>query len=373
MQRGNISLRGKCWLLQYREPVLVDGKVMMRSASKKLATYCQQYRTAESVQSLADLILAPINAKTAQPESDQTLAAFMEHVYLPHCVEELKPSTSHSYAITFKLLQPHLNGLKLRDARTSHVEDILRAVAAKQLAQTTLANARNFLSGGFRYAIRTDRFTRGNPVREVKTPKGARPQNTHAYTLDEVTAMLRVLPEPARTAILVAALTGLRSCEIRALSWTDFSGPQLNVSRSAWRTHVGETKTAGSAAPVPVVPVLRNALLAHKKRTTNRQYIFAGETGKPLVLANVTRRVILPALRKAEIPWHGWHAFRRGVGSVLHELGVPDKDIQEILRHANVATTQRHYIKVTSSASTAAMKKLEAAFRKASRRKVTIN
>ncbi len=51
-------------------------------------------------------------------------------------------------------------------------------------------------------------------------------------------------------------------------------------------------------------------------------------------------------------------------GSVLHELGVPDKDIQAILRHANVATTQRFYIQVASTASKAAMKKLETALRK---------
>src|SRR5207244_11470330 len=120
----------------------------------------------------------------------------------------------------------------------------------------------------------------------------------------------------------------------------------------------------GSAAPVPVVPFLRDALIAHRKCTPGNGFIFAGETGKPLVLANLSRRVIAPALKKAAIPWHGWHAFRRGVGSVLHELGVPDKDIQAILRHANVATTQRFYIQVPSTASKAAMKKLETAFRK---------
>jgi hypothetical protein len=74
------------------------------------------------------------------------------------------------------------------------------------------------------------------------------------------------------------------------------------------------------------------------------------------VLANLVRRSIAPALKKAGIPWHGWHAFRRRVGSVLYELGVPDKVIQEVLRHANVATTQKFYIKVASKSPTAAMK-----------------
>ncbi len=41
--------------------------------------------------------------------------------------------------------------------------------------------------------------------------------------------------------------------------------------------------------------------------------------------------------RDARYPeWHGWHAARRGLGSNLYRLGVPDMVIQRILRHANV-------------------------------------
>jgi integrase len=47
-------------------------------------------------------------------------------------------------------------------------------------------------------------------------------------------------------------------------------------------------------------------------------------------------------------------AFRSGLGSNLYELGTPDKVIQKILRHANVATTRTHYIVVDSRKSKAA-------------------
>jgi integrase len=43
--------------------------------------------------------------------------------------------------------------------------------------------------------------------------------------------------------------------------------------------------------------------------------------------------------------WHGWHAARRGLGSNLYRLGVPEKVIQAILRHANVNITMGYYIK----------------------------
>jgi hypothetical protein len=44
--------------------------------------------------------------------------------------------------------------------------------------------------------------------------------------------------------------------------------------------------------------------------------------------------VIRPALEAEKIPWYGWHAFRRGLATNLHRLGVSDKVIQQILRHA---------------------------------------
>ncbi|HYK35471.1 tyrosine-type recombinase/integrase, partial [Alloacidobacterium sp.] len=78
---------------------------------------------------------------------------------------------------------------------------------------------------------------------------------------------------------------------------------------------------------------------------------------------NVLGRVIKPALQKAGIEslWHGWHAARRGLGSNLYALGVPDKTIQVILRHANVSTTTTYYIKTAPADAVAAMIKLETA------------
>jgi site-specific recombinase XerD len=55
----------------------------------------------------------------------------------------------------------------------------------------------------------------------------------------------------------------------------------------------------------------------------------------------------------------GWHSFRRGLATNLNRLGVNDKVIQLILRHANVSTTQMCYIKPISAGAQNAMEKLE--------------
>lgn len=57
------------------------------------------------------------------------------------------------------------------------------------------------------------------------------------------------------------------------------------------------------------------------------------------------------------IDWEGRN--RRGIGTNLYRLGVPEKTIQAILRHANVSTTTTYYIQTAASDAQAAMAKLE--------------
>jgi integrase len=75
----------------------------------------------------------------------------------------------------------------------------------------------------------------------------------------------------------------------------------------------------------------------------------------PLDVENFDDRYIKPFIDN----WHGWHAFRRGLSTTLHRLGVPDKDIQQILRHASVGVTQESYIKTATPDALSAMRLLE--------------
>jgi len=81
---------------------------------------------------------------------------------------------------------------------------------------------------------------------------------------------------------------------------------------------------------------------------------------RPLDLDNLSRREIPQYINGA---WFGWHAFRRGLGTRLNEAGVDDTDIQSILRHADVSTTQAYYILPNHERAQAGMKKLEKTLR----------
>jgi hypothetical protein len=118
---------------------------------------------------------------------------------------------------------------------------------------------------------------------------------------------------------------------------------------------------------------LAERLELHRLRCGNPQTgpIFANSLGKRVSINNLLNRAILPVLNRcatchqsdgkehlkqehdfvldASLPeWHGWHACGRGLGSNLYRLGIPDKVIQLILRHSDVATTLGYYVKPTA-------------------------
>jgi integrase len=179
--------------------------------------------------------------------------------------------------------------------------------------------------------------------------------------------MVAVLPEAAATVVLTAAFTGLRRGEIRGMRWENLeSGEPLafyRVSQSIWKGIVTEPKTAKSKAPVPIIGLLAKRLTEHRARCGNPESgaMFTNSLRNTLDLNELYQRIIKDILAAAHISWHGWHAFRRGLATNLHRLGVDDKTIQAILRHCNVAVTQNVYIKTVSADSVAAMQQLEKA------------
>lgn len=186
----------------------------------------------------------------------------------------------------------------------------------------------------------------------------ARPRGeTYAYSLEEIFRMISVLP---------AAFTGLRKSEIRGLQWENFRDDALWVTHAVWERFVSEPKTRESKAPVPIIAPLAKRLEKHREAngTSASQFIFFSRRygGKfaTVNLNSLLKWQVKPRLEERGILWHGWHAFRRGLATNLHRLGVPDKTIQAILRHSNLSTSMNSYVKSVPADASAAMRKLEA-------------
>ena len=276
------------------------------------------------------------------PESYISISDFAENHWLPWARANCKPSTVSGYQAFWKLyLGPHMPKLSLRDFRTVDARLPMEAPAA--------------------------------------TP-------THAATPDEVLTIMEVLRKAgetkARAAVALMFFTGLRPGEARGALWQDCVGKRLLVRQSAWHTHTTAPKTTAAAAPAPIIPMLAD-ILADLRQTDGNPAdgpLLRGPSGKPRLLDNVSQRVIIPLLRGCAVcgkpesrhkaahafkldeslpTWHGFYSLRRGVATTLASLTKDGMASEGLLRHTNIATTMRYYVKDVPANTQAGMDMLE--------------
>lgn len=386
-QNGTIIRITDRWYVRYWERRNTGKSVERKRITHQLGPVITRgKRPPADIVSEAERHMATVNAGRVPAERITTISDFVEHVYLPWVEQHKRPSTAKGYR---DIWEDHLKvicgSIWLKDTRTFHVQNWLNEVGAGKLSRNTLKHIKSVISGIFTLAKQQDYFEAENPARDSAiNPAAAEPQETYAYSLDEIQSILAVLPEPSATAFAVAAFMGLRHGEIQGLLWENYHDGEMYVSRSIWNGRISDPKTRKGRAPIPVIRPLAERLQMHRLRSGDPLIgpIFANAAGKPLALTSVVNRIILPTLnrcgscgkpeidhppsgdhqykRDGKIPeWHGWHAARRGLGSNLYRLGVPDLVIQRILRHANVSTTATYYIKTAAEDIRSAMTMLE--------------
>ena len=362
-QQGYVYRKGRLWLLRYYDSeFLSDGSSRRIQKAKKLAKVGPECPKKTTARDLAREFLRNVNISRNTPEAAMTLTRFTEDRYLPFVETHKRISTFHGYRNMWRRYLKPRGELMLRDFRTVDGERMLESIVAEhKLTSTTLAHIKALLSGIFRYAKRQGVINSENPMRDVVLPKGEPSGETYAYSLEEIAQMLNALPEPAATIVAIAAFTGVRKGELRGLLWENYDGDQVLISQSFWRAHLLEPKTRHSRAPVPIITTLAKRLDEHRRVSGSpaNGLIFPSPAGKPINLDALSAEVIVPTVTKAGVAWHGWHAFRRGLATNLHQLGVADKTIQRILRHSNVAVTQGCYIKTADSEVASAMQQFE--------------
>ena len=388
-QEGQIIQIGKRWYVRYWERKNIGGTIERKRVTRSIGEVTTRgKRPPADIVTEAERHMATVNKCCIPPERVICFADFVTGVYLPWVKETKKPSTLKGYN---DIWEQHLRAVgsneraNLKDLRTFTVQRWLDQIGEEKLSRNSLKRIQSVLSGIFKQAKRLGYYDGVNPVQDTAVnPHAAPPAETYAYSLEEIQAILAVLPEPAATCFAVASFAGLREGELSGLEWPDYRNGALNVARAIWNGQIVKPKTKQSEAPVPVIKQLADRLEMHRLRcgNPNKGPIFANSVRGPLSMDNVRTRAILPALnrcvlcrlpkgkkharedhayeRNPALPkWHGWHAARRGLGSNLYRLGVPDKVIQAILRHSNVNVTLTYYVKSASSDVLAAMGRFE--------------
>jgi integrase len=392
-QQGQVIHRGSFWVLRYHEDRIgADGQVKRVRTTEPLTTYAEYpYKGSPTdIQRLRDRFhdkiattLFPVNQHNSTTVSALTLSEFIDKSYFPRLDDRLKvpagnelhvePSTIQGYHYIY---EGHIKNNPIANTPLTRftAQDGRRLMESidQTLSHRRHLRIKNFLSGAFAWAISDNAYRGVNPMAEIKTGGHTNTEPEHAYTLEEVAEMLTKLPEPARTVVAVAAFTGCSHSELPGLQWSDYDGETITVQRKITGnfvrnlqrvvgSYVGPPKTSARKAGIPVIPQLQKILAKYKKDFPPGQdnWIFRNdESLKPLNLDNLARREIAPRIKG----WCGWHAFRRGVGTRLDELGVKTSVVQILLRHANISTTAG-YIIPSNARAQAGMKKMAQALR----------
>jgi len=124
--------------------------------------------------------------------------------------------------------------------------------------------------------------------------------------------------------VLLIGSTGLRRSEMIALTWSDLNMKtmEVNVLRSGVRNRFGKTKTESSCRPVPLHPLVLNALLDWREQSpysTELDLLFPSirtKGSKPVSPQSILEKSIRPAVSKIgtagkQIGWYSFSSFAR--------------------------------------------------------------
>lgn len=193
-----------------------------------------------------------------------------------------------------------------------------------------------------------------NPCSKVKRlPDDSRKRP--AFTEDEIKALFS---EPwddifSYVACIVAADTGLRISEVRALKPSAIKETTLKISNSYARSGEKSTKNK-SVNEIPVSPTVRNWLLKLAEGLGDDEYIFALDGKKPLennlIYESFYKMMEVKGIDrnkyKNEDPENmlplSFHSFRHALNTILLDHGVMPEKVRAILRHKTPSMTE-HY------------------------------
>lgn len=185
--------------------------------------------------------------------------------------------------------------------------------------------------------------------------------------------------DPAYPIFVLAVVFGLRRGEIAALRWTDvdFLAGRLTIDATLIRVSGslvrGPTKTRSGTRVLPLVSLVRSALLARRAKQREQRvaagdlwedtgYVFTTRSGRPVEPRNASRsfdRIV----RSTDLSRIVFHDLRRTAATLLKDLGVPARDAQAILGHANISVTLGIYSEVFDETVVTALQRVDDALR----------
>ncbi len=246
------------------------------------------------------------------------------------------PKTVESYRGVYRMFVDYVGDLDIAKITTKHVDGFL----SKKLSETTsdtVRRCRSALSSLFETARKWG-YIHKNPVRESIKPRLGKRLPLY-LSPGEIRRLLSVVDDSdMRDAICVALWTGMRSAELRNLTFKqiDFRRKLICVQNtSAFTIKTKRERT------IPMHPEVVGLLKRRKKKATC-ELVFHNN-GKRLEhwhLSIPFKKYIKKARLNMNLKFH---SLRATFASQLVEQGVSLLVVQKLLGHSDYSTTQAAY------------------------------
>lgn len=230
-------------------------------------------------------------------------------------------------------------GLLRRIAETAGVEPdalnenhVLEFLSRPGLAPGTRATYHASLNAWFRW-LRDSGLREDDPLAHLARPRGRR-QSLRTITTAHLEQLLASrLHRRTRTMIILGAYAGLRASEIAG-----FHGRM--VDRLSGEIEV--VGKGGVRANLPLHPAIAVEAARYPDGWWFPQHVSnrAGEGGGHVLGSSVTT-ILGAAMRRAGVPGSA-HSLRHWYATEMLRQGVDSRVIQELMRHASLATTERY-------------------------------
>ena len=309
--------------------------------------------------------------------SDEDRRPLAEHIqsYLDHCVraEQAAKHIAEKRRHLTRILMG-TGATRLSELTADLLERHLYDLRESGLSARTVNFARQSAVAFLNWLVRSGRVE-SNPLAIVAKLDESRDRRLvrRPLTDDELGRLLDTVPACRKAWYLGAALAGLRRGDLQRLSWgdVDFHAGTITIrygkarrvdTLSMHRQLASELKRLH--AEHPALPTARVFPTSVTALTVQKDFLRAGlarreavtdDDGEIVMIGKGSRR--RPKTRIVTTDEEGrtidLHALRTTLATNLVRRGTPSQITQRIMRHADIRTTQRHYI-VLGLADTAA-------------------
>lgn len=295
--------------------------------------------------------------KGVKPERDYTVEKAAND-FLIHLAKQGKSdATMKSYrGLVKKHIINRIGRTDLTELTADNVDDWLDE-RAEVTSTHTLLIVHGLLKRLIRYAQRRSRVTQ-NVATLVDTPPGKKAgRKSQSLNLEQATKLLGVAQHPKHrfgAYTILALVTGLRTEELRALTWSDVDLKKKVVYVVRAERHGGDTKTPESRRGLAIANIGVDALSALRTRQAAERLaageawqdlnlVFCKEDGSPYTADDA--RYWFRKVTKAADLGERWapRELRHTFVSIISDHGLAIEKISDLVGHSNTTTTETVY------------------------------